>query len=84
MFPAVRTFSRWRSWNGGADLAQLENLRPRAARLLRLLEKADDGETGLGSDVMSAALEGSAMLKVSGTPKSGFRPTFPPYARWLP
>ena len=48
------------------DLAQLEKLRPRAARLLRLLEKADDGETALGSDVMSAALEGYAMLKVSG------------------
>ena len=25
------------------DLAQLENLRPRAARLRRLLERADDG-----------------------------------------
>jgi hypothetical protein len=48
------------------DLAQLEKLRPRAARLRRLLERADDGETALGSDVMSAALEGYAMLKVSG------------------
>jgi hypothetical protein len=34
--------------------------------LRRLLEKADDGETALGSDVMSAALEGDALLKVSG------------------
>ena len=48
------------------DLAQLEKLRPRAARLRRFLERADDGETALGSDVMSAALEGYAMLKVSG------------------
>ena len=48
------------------DLAQIEKLRPRAARLLRLLEKADDAETALGSEVMSAALEGYAMLKVSG------------------
>jgi hypothetical protein len=48
------------------DLAQLDKLRPRAARLRRLLEKADDGETALGSDVMSAALEGYALLKVSG------------------
>ena len=48
------------------DLAQLEKLRPRAARLRRLLERVDDGETALGSDVMSAALEGYAMLKVSG------------------
>ncbi len=38
----------------------------RAARLRRLLERTDDGETALGSDVMSAALEGYAMLKVSG------------------
>ncbi len=48
------------------DLAHLDKIRPRAARLRRLLEKADDGETALGSDVMSAALEGYAMLKVSG------------------
>jgi hypothetical protein len=48
------------------DLAHLDKLRPRTARLRRLLEKADDGETALGSDVMSAALEGYAMLKVSG------------------
>jgi len=48
------------------DLAHLDKIRPRAARLRRLLEKADDGETALGSDVMSAALEGYALLKVSG------------------
>ena len=32
----------------------------------RLLEKADDSETALSSDVMSVALEGYALLKVSG------------------
>jgi hypothetical protein len=48
------------------DLAHLDKVRPFAARLRRLLEKADDGETALGSDVMSAALEGYATLKVSG------------------
>ena len=48
------------------DLAHLDKLRPCTARLHRLLEKADDGETAVGSDVMSAALEGYAMLKVSG------------------
>jgi len=48
------------------DLAHLDKLRPRAARLRRLLEKADNGETALGSDVMSAALQGYAMLKVTG------------------
>jgi hypothetical protein len=52
--------------NAENDLAELDKLRPRAARLRRLLERADDGETALGSDVMSAALEGYAMLKVSG------------------
>lgn len=54
------------------DLAEAQGarpprqLRPCAARLRRLLEKADDGETALGSDVMSAALEGCALLKMSG------------------
>jgi hypothetical protein len=48
------------------DLAQLDHLRPCAARLRRLLEKIDDSETALGSDVMTAALEGYALLKVSG------------------
>ena len=48
------------------DLAHLDKLRPRTARLRRLLEKSDDGETALGSDVMSAALEGYALLRVSG------------------
>ena len=48
------------------NLAHLNKVRPFAARLRRLLEKADDGETALGSDVMSAALEGYALVKVSG------------------
>jgi hypothetical protein len=49
-----------------ADLANIDTLRPRFARLQSLIEKADDTEMALGSDVMSAALEGYAQLKVSG------------------
>ena len=48
------------------DLAALDQLRPRLIRLSRLLERATDTETVLGSDIMSAALEGYAMLKVAG------------------
>lgn len=48
------------------DLATLDRLRPRLMRLRRLTERADDSATALGSDVMQAALEGYAMLKVSG------------------
>lgn len=35
-------------------------------RLVRLSERADDSDTALGSDVMSAALEGYALLRISG------------------
>jgi len=49
-----------------ADLANIDTLRPRFTRLQALIEKADDTEMALGSDVMSAALEGYAQLKVSG------------------
>lgn len=48
------------------DLASRDALASRFARLRRLSEKADDTETALGSDVMSAALSGYAVLKVSG------------------
>ncbi len=49
-----------------ADLATLDRLRPRLQRLLKLTERAQDSETALGSDVMSLALEGYALLKVAG------------------
>jgi hypothetical protein len=48
------------------DLASLDALRPRLARLTQLVEKVEDSATALGSDVMSAALEGYALLRVSG------------------
>ncbi len=38
----------------------------RRLRLIRLTELAEDSEMALGSDLMSASLEGYAVLKVSG------------------
>jgi hypothetical protein len=48
------------------DLASLDQLRPRFHRLRALMGKADGAETALGSDIINAALEGYALLKVSG------------------
>lgn len=48
------------------DLRNLEALRPRIARLRQLLGRADDSEMALGSDLMTASLEGYALLKVLG------------------
>lgn len=48
------------------DLQTLDRLRPRMARLERLAARAEDSETALGSDIMSLALEGYSLLKVSG------------------
>ncbi len=49
-----------------ADLAALDRLRPRLARLQRLAERGQDSEDALGSDVMTFSLEGYALLKVAG------------------
>jgi hypothetical protein len=49
-----------------ADLAALDRLRPRLQRLMRLTERASDTEIALGSDVMNAALQGYALLRVAG------------------
>ena len=49
-----------------ADLAALDALRPRLLQLQQLLETAEDTETALGSDILSVALEGYGLLKVSG------------------
>lgn len=48
------------------DLATHDALRPRLMRLQRLVEKAADTDMALGSDVMAAALEGYAFLKIAG------------------
>jgi len=39
-------------------------LRPHLASLRQLVGKADDTEMALGSDILSAALEGYALAKV--------------------
>jgi hypothetical protein len=49
-----------------ADLVALDRLRPRLQRMQRMIERAEDSEIALGSDVMSLALEGYALLKVAG------------------
>ena len=49
-----------------ADLLALDQLGPLLDRLQRLAERGRDTEMALGSDVMEVALEGYALLKVSG------------------
>ena len=49
-----------------ADMAALDALRPRLEKLRQLAERGTDTELALGSDVMSVALEGYALLKVAG------------------
>ena len=49
-----------------ADLLALDKLRPVLDRLQRLAARGADTETALGSDVMSVALEGYGLLKLSG------------------
>jgi hypothetical protein len=48
------------------DLAHLDVLRSRTNRLRQLVGRAEDSEIALGSDVMRAALEGYALLKLIG------------------
>ena len=53
-----------------ADLAAIDALRPRLQRLRQLTERAEDTEMALGSDIVTTALEGYALLKVSGKGES--------------
>jgi hypothetical protein len=48
------------------DLQALDVLRSRSSRLRQLMGRVEDTELALGSDVMSAALDGYALLKVLG------------------
>jgi hypothetical protein len=48
------------------DLAALDLLRPRLLRLLELVAKGKDTEIALGSDILTAALEGYALVKLFG------------------
>ncbi len=43
----------------------MEQLRPRRVRLSRLSERASDTDIALGSDVMSVALQGYSLLKLT-------------------
>ena len=49
-----------------ADLLALDQLAPLLDRLQRLAERGRDTEMALGADVMDVALEGNALLGVSG------------------
>ncbi len=49
-----------------ADLGTLEQLRPRLMRLARLSERASDTDMALGSSVMTVALQGYSLLKLTG------------------
>ncbi len=49
-----------------ADLLALDQLAPLLDRVQRLAERGRDTEMALGADVMDAALEGYALLRVSG------------------
>ena len=48
------------------DLAAFDALRPRLVRVEKLVEKLRDSQMALGSDLMTASLEGYAYLKVAG------------------
>ena len=48
------------------DIATLDALRPRLQRLRTLTDRADDTELALGSDILSASLDGYALTKVFG------------------
>ena len=48
------------------DIATLDALRPRLQRLRALTGRADDTELALGSDIMSAALDGYRFAKIAG------------------
>jgi hypothetical protein len=48
------------------DLAALDALRPRLQQLRQLVERGEDTSLALGSDAMSCALAGYALLKVAG------------------
>lgn len=48
------------------DLTAFDTLRPRLNRLEKIYERMRDSQLALGSDLMSASLEGYAFLKIAG------------------
>jgi len=51
------------------DLAALDALRPRMIRFTKLYKRLQDSDMALGSDLMTASLEGYSFLKVAGKGK---------------
>ncbi|NCT71143.1 MAG: hypothetical protein GXC75_09370 [Xanthomonadaceae bacterium] len=51
------------------DHLALQALRPRLSRMAHLMQRMEDTERALGSDIMAAALEVYAVLKVAGKDK---------------
>ena len=49
-----------------ADIRAVDALRPFMARIQRIMQRMSDSEMALGSDAMGTALEGYALLKVTG------------------
>ena len=49
-----------------ADKLALDQLRPRLLALRQLVERADDTEMALGSDLLSVARDGYALLELAG------------------
>ncbi|RYZ16196.1 MAG: hypothetical protein EOO70_05010 [Myxococcaceae bacterium] len=49
-----------------ADMVALDALRPRLAQMQQLLERVDDTVMALGSDVITVAMEGYGLLRVTG------------------
>jgi hypothetical protein len=49
-----------------ADKLALDQLRPRLLALRQLMERADDTEMALGSDLLSVARDGYALLELTG------------------
>jgi hypothetical protein len=48
------------------DIAALDALHPRVVRLRGVVTKGENTETALGSDILTAALEGYALMKMYG------------------
>lgn len=49
-----------------ADLRLLDQLRPRLARLGRLMERGNDTDAALGNDILTVALQAYGLLKLTG------------------
>ena len=55
------------------DLRQLDQLRPRLARLSLLCQRGEDTDAALGNDIMHVALQAYGLIKLTGA-KQGMAP----------